>query len=133
MATKRVWIVAAVFSLAACGRGSALGDLQYFPGAAFVGATSFVGESYGLPRSAWEQVELRSAALYEQVRDFYAQAAIPGWNSTFESDVPKSTGRVYTRFLADGQRRRFYVIIVEERQASHDVSVILRRGLNKSR
>ncbi len=131
MATRRVWIVAAVLWMAACGRGNALGDLQYFPGAAFVGATSFVGEMYGLPRSAWEQVELRSEAPYEQVRDFYAKVAIPGWNSTFESDSPKSAGRVYTRFLADGQRRRFYVITVEERQASRDISILLRRGLAK--
>ncbi len=131
MAARRAWLVAVALVVAACGRGNALGDLQYFPGAAFVGATSFVGESYGLPRSAWEQVELRSAATYEQVRDFYAQFAILGWSSTFESDSPKSTGRVYTRFLADERRRRFYVITVEERQASRDVSILLRRGLAK--
>jgi hypothetical protein len=38
---------------------------------------------------------------------------------------------VYNRYLADGRRRRFYVITVEERQASHDVSVLLRRGIAK--
>ncbi len=119
----------AVIWAAACGRGDALGDLKFFPGSAVVGATSFVGEAYGFPRSAWEQVELRSAAPYEQVRDFYAKATIPGWTSTFESESPKSSGRVFTRFLADGRRKRFYVIAIEERQASRDVSVLLRRGV----
>ncbi len=131
MATRRAWIVAVVLVMAACGRGNALGDLQYFPGAAFVGRTSFVGEAYGFPRATWEQVELRSAAPYERVRDFYAKADIGGWTSTLESESPKSDGRLYTRFLADGRRRRFYVITVEERQASRDVSVLLRRGLAK--
>ncbi len=128
---RRVTILLALLVTASCGRHDALGDLRYFPGAAVVGSTSFVGDAYGLPRSAWEQVELRSAAPYQQVRDFYAKATISGWTSTFESESPKSDGRVYSRFLADVGRKRFYVITVEERKTSHDVSVVLRRGIAK--
>jgi hypothetical protein len=112
-----------------CGRTAALGDLQYYPGATVVGSTSFVGEAFGLPRSAWEQVELRTEAPYAQVRDFYRAATIAGWASTFESESHKSTGRLFTRFLADGRRKHFYAITVEERQTSRDVSVLLRRGV----
>ena len=117
--------------IAGCRRGDALGDLRYYPGATVVGATSFVGEAFGFPRSEWEQVELRTEAPYEQIRDFYAKTVIGGWTSTFESELPKSTGRVFVRFLADGRRKRFYTITVEERQTSRDVSILLRRGLAK--
>ncbi|MGQ0571703.1 MAG: hypothetical protein ACT4P5_19545 [Armatimonadota bacterium] len=126
---SRAWPLLAAVMIAACGRGSALGDLKFFPGSTVVGQTSFVGEAFGFPRSAWEQVELRSSARYDAVRDFYAKARITGWTSTFESESPKSTGRVYNRFLADRRRREFYVIMVEEREAAQDVSVLLRRGL----
>lgn len=111
-----------------CGRAGALGDVKYYPGATVVGSTSFVGEVFGLPRSSWEQVELRSQAPYEQVRDFYRAATVPGWASTFEGEAAKSAGRLFTRFLADGSRKRFYAITVEERQILGDVSVLLRRG-----
>lgn len=122
-----VLLAAALF--AGCGRRDRLGDLPYFPGATHVGATSFVGEAHGFPRSAWEQIELRSTAPYEQVREFYAKVAVGGWTSTFESEMTKSDGRVYSRYLADGRRRRFYVLTVEERQASRTVTILLRRGL----
>lgn len=111
-----------------CGRTGALGDVRYYPGATVVGSTSFVGEAFGFPRSAWEQVELRTQAPYEQVRDFYRAATVSGWASTFESESAKSAGRLFTRFLADGSRKRFYAITVEERQILGDVSVLLRRG-----
>jgi len=114
-----------------CSRADALGDLKYYPGATVVGSTSYVGEAFGFPRSAWEQVELRTQAPYEQVRDFYRSATIPGWASTFETETQKSAGRLFTRFLTDRGRNRFYAITVEERQASGDVSVLLRRGLAK--
>ncbi len=128
---RQTWILLAVLAIGACGRGDALGDLTYYPGATVVGSTSFVGEAFGFPRSAWEQVELRAEAPYEQVRDFYAKFTIGGWTSTFESEAPKSTGRVFSRYLADGQRRRFYAITVEERQTPRDVSVLLRSGVAK--
>jgi hypothetical protein len=134
---RRGWLLlvvvlwAAVLWTAACSRADALGDLKYYPGATVVGSTSYVGEAFGFPRSAWEQVELRTQAPYEQVRDFYRSATIPGWASTFETESDKSAGRLFTRFLADRQRKRFYAIIVEERQPSGDVSVLLRRGLAK--
>jgi hypothetical protein len=131
MRIKRAWIVLAVLWAAACGRADVLGDVKFFPGASVVGSTSFVGEAYGFPRATWEQVELRSAGPYQQVHDFYAKTTIAGWTSTFESETPKSDGHVYTRYLADGRRRRFYVITVEERRTSHDVSVLLRRGVAK--
>jgi hypothetical protein len=121
-------VVLVVISAAGCGRANALGDLKYFPGAGVVGTTSFAGERYGFPDATWDQVELRSSAPYPQVHDFYAKTAIPGWTSTFESENRKSNGRVYSRYLADDRRRRFYAITVEEREASHDVSVLLRRG-----
>lgn len=128
---RRAWLLLVVLGIGACGRGTALQDLPYFPGATVVGQTSFVGESFGFPRSAWEQVELRVEAPYERVRDFYAKVSIGGWTSTFESESPKSTGRVFNRFLADGRRQRFYVITVEERLAPRDVSVLLRHGVAK--
>lgn len=128
---RRWWIPLIVVGIAACGRGSALRDLPYAPGAVVVGETSFVGEMFGFPRSAWEQVELRVERPYEQVRDFYAKVAITGWTSTFESESAKDTGRGFSRFLADAGRRRFYVITVEERRASRDTSVLLRHGLAK--
>ena len=127
----RWWLPLIVIGIAACGRGSALRELPYAPGAIVVGETSFVGEMFGLPRSAWEQVELRVERPYEQVRDFYAKFAISGWTSTFESESAKASGRAFNRFLADGRRRQFYVITVEERLASRDTSVLLRRGLAK--
>lgn len=128
---KRWWIPLIVIGIAACGRGSALRDLPYAPGATVVGETSFVGEMFGFPRSAWEQVELRVEQPYEQVRDFYAKVAIRGWTSTFESEKAKDTGRGFNRYLADARRRQFYVITVEERRASKDISVLLRHGLAK--
>ncbi len=127
----RWWLPVIMVALAACGRSSGLKDLPYAPGALVVGETSFVGEMFGFPRSAWEQVELRVERPYEQVRDFYAKVAIRGWTSTFDSESSKSTGRVFNRFLADGRRRQFYVITVEERVGPRDVSVLLRRGLAK--
>ncbi|MGQ0550405.1 MAG: hypothetical protein ACT4PY_12145 [Armatimonadota bacterium] len=127
----RWWVPLIVIGIAACGRGSALRDLPYAPGAIVVGETSFVGEMFGFPRSAWEQVELRVERPYEQVRDFYAQVAIRGWTSTFESESTKGGGRVFNRFLTDARRRQFYVITVEDRPASRDTSVLLRRGLAK--
>jgi len=112
-----------------CSRARALGDVKYYPGATVVGSTSFVGEMLGFPRASWEQVELRTQAPYEQVRDFYRAATVSGWASTFEGEAAKSAGRLFTRFLADGSRKRFYAITVEERQIHGDVSVLLRRGL----
>lgn len=127
---RRACILLTVVALAvaSCRRGDALGDLRYFPGATFVGSSSFVGEAYGFPRAAWEQVELRTEAPYPRVRDFYAQTAIGGWTSTFESEATKSDGRVFSRYLADARRKQFYVITVEERVAARSVSVFLRRG-----
>ncbi len=122
-------LLPALIVVAACARGDRLGDLPYFPGSTRVGRTSLVGEAYGFPRAEWSQVELRSSAPYEQVRDFYAKLAISGWTSTFESEAPKSAGRVYNRFLADAKRREFYIVTVEERQASRTVTILLRRGL----
>jgi hypothetical protein len=126
------WAVAALLAsallVAGCGRTAALGDLRYYPGATVVGSTSFVSEAFGFPRSSWEQVELRVRAPYEQVREFYKAAVVSGWTSTFESETTKSGGRFFTRYLADGPRKRFYTITVEERQILGDVSVLLRRG-----
>lgn len=116
-------------ALAACGRGRALGELRYFPGTTVVGRASFVREAFGFPRAAWDQVELRTAAPYERVRDFYAGMTIGGTTSSFSSEIRKSTGRVYTRFMADHRRRHYYAVTVEERQASRDVEVLLRRGI----
>lgn len=127
--TKRLCMVLALALAAGCGRGGALGDLTYFRGATVVGSTSTEGEMFGFPRARWEQVELRSAAPYTQVRDFYARLRVSGWTSTFENESAKSAGRIYWRYLADGRRRVFYVIMVEEHERSKDVSVILRRGL----
>jgi len=121
-------VVAAAVVIAIRMRKDALGDLPYFPGSTHVGGTTFIGEAFGFPQAAWEQVELRSQAPFEQVRDFYAKITIRGWTSTFESESPKSTGRVYLRLLADNRRKQFYVVSVEERQPSRDVSVLLRRG-----
>lgn len=126
---KGLWLVLALLLAAGCARRAALGDLTYFPGSATIGTTSFVGERYGFPHASWEQVELRAEAPYEQVRDFYARLAVDGWTSTFDNESPKSTGRLYLRYLADARRRTFYVIAVEEREGSRDVSVLLRRGL----
>lgn len=127
---RRVWPLVAAMLVAACIRpADALGDVKYFPGAAFVGSTSFEGASFGFPRADWEQVELRTQAPYSRVKAFYAEAGPKGWTSTFESELPKSGGRVYSRYLADARRRTFYVITVEERQRSNDVAIVLRRGL----
>jgi hypothetical protein len=129
---SRAWVLAAVIALAAgCSRTNALGDLRYFRGATVVGSTSSSGEAFGFPSARWEQIELRSQAPYEQVRDFYARLDVRGWTSTFENESSKSTGRVYWRYLADNARQVFYVVMVEERQPSKDVSIILRRGLAK--
>lgn len=130
MLINRAWPLLAVVLIAACGRpAGALGDLRYFPGAAAVGSTSSEGEFFGFPRAEWEQVEMRTQASYAEVKAFYAKAGPKNWTSIFESELPKSTGRVYSRYLADGQRRTFYVITIEERQQSKDVAIILRRGL----
>jgi hypothetical protein len=126
---KRICAVLALALAAGCGRAQALGDLTYFRDASVVGTTSTEGEAFGFPASRWEQVELRSTAPYERVRDFYAGMTVRGWTSTFENESAKSTGRVYSRYLADTQRRVFYVIVVEEHERSKDVSIILRRGL----
>ncbi|MDR7482661.1 MAG: hypothetical protein QN203_09140 [Armatimonadota bacterium] len=130
-----VFLLAAVLLAAACSRarGQALGDLRFFPGATVVGTAAFVGEAYGFPRAAWEQVELRSEARYEQVRDFYQRLQIGGWTGTFESETRKSDGRRYTRYLVDSRRQRFYVVVVEERQRAHDVAILLRRGRGQGR
>ena len=115
---------------AACNRArdQALGDLRFFPGATVVGTAAFVGEAYGFPRALWEQVELRSPARYEQVRDFYRTLQIAGWTGAFESETRKSDGRLYTRILIEGRRRQIYVVVVEERQRAGDVAIVLRRG-----
>ena len=126
---RLVLVLVLALVAAACGRRAALGDLSYYPGATVVGSTSFVGEAYGFPRASWEQVELRTEAPYGQVRDFYAKLNIRGWTSAFENESRKCQGRVYTRVLADARRRTFYVITIEERPASHDNGVLLRRGL----
>ncbi|MDR7485538.1 MAG: hypothetical protein QN187_09435 [Armatimonadota bacterium] len=123
-----VLVLAAAAVIAVRTRTDRLGDLPYFPRATRVGSTTFAAESFGFPQAAWEQVELRSQATFEQVRDFYATLTIRGWTSTFESESPKRTGRVYLRLLADGRRRQFYVIRVEERQPSRDVGILLRHG-----
>ncbi len=128
----RIWLAAltlAAIAVAGCSRRDRLADLPYFPGAAYVGATSFVAEQFGFPPAAWEQVELRSTVPYEQVRAFYAKTEISGQTATFESELRKSGGRVYSRFMADRQRRRFYAITVEERSAARDTSVLLRYGV----
>jgi hypothetical protein len=126
------WIVlgVALLAVAGCRRAApALGDLPYYPGATIVGTTAFEGEAFGFPRASWEQVELRIAAPFADVRAFYAKVAIRGWTSTFESEAPKFAGRSYLRVLADNRRRRYYVIAVDERKGSQDVSILLRRGL----
>jgi hypothetical protein len=127
-----VWILLGVVLLTAagCRRGtSALGDLPYYPNATVVGTTTFEGEAFGFPRASWEQIELRTTAPFADVRTFYARVTIRGWTSTFESEVPKFGGRSYLRLLADNRRRQYYVIAVDERKSSKDVSILLRRGL----
>ncbi len=119
----------AAIAAAGCGRRDRLGDLPYFPGAVYVGSTSSVGEQFGFPPAAWEQVELRTSAPFDQVRDFYAKIELRGQTATFESELAKSAGRVYNRFMADGQRRRFYAIAIEERPVARDISVLLRYGV----
>jgi hypothetical protein len=126
---RRAWLAALAVIVAACGRPASLGTVPYYPGATRVGTTTFSGESFGFPRAQWEQVELRTRAPYPQVREFYQRVRVPGWTSTFESEVPKSDGRVFSRYLADNRRRTFYVITVEERTAARDVAIVLRRGL----
>jgi hypothetical protein len=132
----RVWPVLAAWPVlvaavtAGCGRpADALGDIRYFPGATLVGSSSSEGEAFGFPRAAWEQIELRAQASYAEVKAFYAAAGPKNWTSAFESELSKSTGQVYSRYLADAERRTFYVITVEERRPSKDVAIILRRGL----
>lgn len=116
----------------ACSRAStAIGVLPYFPGAVIVGTTSFDGPLAGFPQAAWTQVELRSQAKYEEIRDFYKQKALPHPGAAFENESQKRGGRIFTRFLSDRSRQEFYTIKVEEREASRDVSVVLRRGLVK--
>lgn len=122
-------MVVAALAVAACGRPASLGAVPHYPGATRVGTATFTGESYGFPLAAWEQIELRTRAPYPQVREFYQRARVPGWTSTFESEVPKSDGRVFSRYLADSRRRTFYVITVEERTRSRDVVILLRRGV----
>ena len=116
-------------AVAGCGRRDRLGDLRFFPGASYVGSTSSAGEQFGFPPASWEQVELRVQAPFEKVRDFYAKTEISGQTATFESELPKSTGRVYNRFMADQSRRRFYALTVEERTPLGHVSVLLRYGV----
>lgn len=128
LAVLALLLVPAMLMTAACGRGDRLGDLPYFPESTHIGRASSIGEAHGFPRSRWEQVELRSTKPYDEVREFYAKLKVGGWTSTFESESPKSAGRVYYRFLADAKRRQFYVITVEERQASRTVAILLRRG-----
>jgi len=114
---------------AGCARRDRVGDLPFFPGASYVGSTSTTGEQFGFPPASWQQVELRTQAAFEAVRDFYAKTAIGGQTATFESEQPKSTGRVYNRFMADQSRRRFYAVTIEERTGLGHVSVLLRYGV----
>jgi hypothetical protein len=137
---RRRWllVLAAVAAAAAAlaigiGRRGPIGDLQYFPGATVVGSTSSEGELFGFPAASWQQVELRTTVPYERVRDFYAAVTAGAASTTFESEVKKSGGRVYLRFLADRRRARFYAIMVEERQFSGDVSILLRSGTGLAR
>lgn len=129
--SRAVGAVLALLALAVagCGRRDRLGDLPFVRGASYVGSTSSVGEQFGFPPASWEQVELRVQAPFEKVRDFYAKTELSGQTATFESELPKSTGRVYTRFMADQSRRRFYAITVEERVTLGHVSVLLRYGV----
>lgn len=124
-------MVVALCALAAtgCARPDRIGDLPFFPGALYVGSTSTTGEQFGFPPASWQQVELRTQAAFDKVRDYYAKTAIRGQTATFESEQPKSTGRVYNRFMADQARRRFYAITVEERAALGHVSILLRYGV----
>ncbi|MDR7555713.1 MAG: hypothetical protein QN157_08905 [Armatimonadota bacterium] len=131
--TAGILLLAVVLAACGRGRGQALGDLRFFPGATVVGTAAFVGEAHGFPRALWEQVELRSQARYEQVRAFYQTLQIAGWTSAFESESRKSDGRLYTRYLVDGRRQRFYVVVVEERQRTGDVAIVLRRGRGEHR
>jgi hypothetical protein len=117
---------------AACARAPAsIGSLPYFPGAVVVGTTSFDGPLVGFPQASWTQVELRSEAKYEQIRDFYKQKALVNPGAAFENESQKRGGRIFLRFLSDRRRTEFYTITVEERTASRDVSILLRRGLVK--
>ena len=132
--SHRSWVTGGVLALCAlalagCGRRDRVGDLPFFPGASYVGSTSTVGEQFGFPPASWEQVELRIQAPFDKVRDFYAKTEIRGQTGTFENELPKSTGRVYNRFMADQSRRRFYVVTVEERAALGHVNVLLRYGV----
>jgi len=132
--SHRSWVVGVILALCAmavagCNRRDRLGDLPFFPGASYVGSTSTVGEQFGFPAASWEQVELRTQTPFETVRDFYAKIELGGQTATFENELPKSTGRVYNRFMADQPRRRFYAVTVEERTRPRDVSVLLRYGV----
>jgi hypothetical protein len=122
-------VMLCALAAAGCARPDRVGDLPFFPGASYVGSTSTTGEQFGFPPASWQQVELRTEAAFDKVRDFYAKAAIRGQTATFESEQPKSTGRVYNKFMADQARRRFYAITVEERAALGHVSVLLRYGV----
>lgn len=125
-------VIAGVLLAAACGRRGGLGDLRPFPGATEVGTSTFVAESlYGFPRASWQQMELRTHAPYAEVRDFYKQLSLRSQSSAFESEVPKSDGRLYYRIAADAGRKTFYVVTVEERRRARDVSIVLRRGVAK--
>lgn len=127
-----VLVVGAALLTAACRRSAtAVGALPYFPGAAIVGTTSFDGPVPGFPHASWTQVELRSQAKYEQIRDFYKHKVLPNPGTAFENESQKQGGRVFIRLLSDRSRREFYTITVEERAAQRDVSVLLRRGLVK--
>lgn len=132
--SRRSWaagalVLACVLAVASCARRDRLGDLPFFPGASYVGSTSSTGEQFGFPAARWEQVELRTQAPFETVRDFYARTTLPGQTATFENELPKSTGRVYNRLMADQQRRRLYAVTVEERAGARDVSIVLRHGV----
>jgi hypothetical protein len=124
--------VGAILLAAGCSRAPrSVGILPHFPGATVVGTTSFEGPFAGFPRASWTQVELRSQAKYEQVRDFYKERVLQNPGAAFENESQKRGGRIFTRFLSDRARTEFYAITVEERTASSDVSVLLRRGLVK--
>lgn len=121
--------LAAALAASACGRRDGLGDLPTFPGATVVGRTSFEDAAFGFPAARWEQVELRTTARFEQVRDFYRGVTVRDQAAVFETEVPKHRGRLYARYLSDRPRRTFYVVTVEERPATRDVSILLRRGI----
>jgi hypothetical protein len=125
-------LVVGALLAAGCSRApTSVGILPFFPGAVVVGTTSFDSPLVGFPQASWTQVELRSEAKYDQIRDFYKQKALQNPGAAFENESKKRGGRIFTRFLSDRRRTEFYTITVEERTASRDVSILLRRGLVK--